>query len=75
MEVAPELFVTSKVIGNNVHIDIIKNDSPMLTVKDMWSENKDFILDPENVMPVVLGSDEIGQSIVMDFCKNLTQSL
>lgn len=69
MEVAPELFVTSKVIGNNVHIDIIKNDSPMLTVKDMWSENKDFILDPENVMPVVLGSDELGQSIVMDFAK------
>ena len=69
IEVKPNLFVTSKVIGNNVHIDIIKNSSPMLTVKDMWSENKDFILDPDNVMPVVLGSDELGQSIVMDFAK------
>lgn len=69
MEVKPNLFVTSKVIGNNVHIDIIKDSSPMLTVKDMWSENKDFILDPDNVMPVVLGSDELGQSIVLDFAK------
>lgn len=69
IEVKPNLFVTSKVIGNNVHIDIIKDSSPMLTVKDMWSENKDFILDPDNVMPVVLGSDELGQSIVMDFAK------
>ena len=69
IEVKPNLFVTSKVIGHNVHIDIIKDSSPMLTVKDMWSENKDFILDPDNVMPVVLGSDELGQSIVMDFAK------
>lgn len=69
IEVKPNLFVTSKVIGHNVHIDIIKDSSPMLTVKDMWSENKDFILDPDNVMPVVLGSDELGQSIVMDFSK------
>lgn len=69
IEVKPNLFVTSKVIGNNVHIDIIKDSSPMLTVKDMWSENKDFILNPDNVMPVVLGSDELGQSIVMDFAK------
>lgn len=69
IEVKPNLFVTSKVIGNNVHIDIIKDSSPMLTVKDMWSENKDFILDPDNVMPVVLGSDELGQSIVTDFAK------
>lgn len=69
IEVKPNLFITSKVIGNNVHIDIIKDSSPMLTVKDMWSENKDFILDPDNVMPVVLGSDELGQSIVMDFAK------
>lgn len=69
IEVKPNLFVTSKVIGHNVHIDIIKDSSPMLTVKDMWSENKDFILDPDNVMPVVLGSDELGQSIVMDFVK------
>lgn len=69
IEVKPNLFVTSKVIGNNVHIDIIKDSSPILTVKDMWSENKDFILDPDNVMPVVLGSDELGQSIVMDFAK------
>ena len=69
VEVKPNLFVTSKVIGHNVHIDIIKDSSPMLTVKDMWSENKDFILDPDNVMPVVLGSDELGQSIVMDFSK------
>jgi hypothetical protein len=69
IEVKPNLFVTSKVIGNNVHIDIIKDSSPMLTVKDMWSENKDFILDPDNVMPVVLGSDELGQSIVVDFAK------
>ena len=69
IEVKPNLFVTSKVIGHNVHIDIIKDSSPMLTVKDMWSENKNFILDPDNVMPVVLGSDELGQSIVMDFAK------
>ena len=69
IEVKPNLFVTSKVIGNNVHIDIIKDSSPMLTVKDMWSENKDFILDPDNMMPVVLGSDELGQSIVLDFAK------
>lgn len=69
IEVKPNLFVTSKVIGHNVHIDIIKDSSPMLTVKDMWSENKEFILDPDNVMPVVLGSDELGQSIVMDFAK------
>ena len=69
IEVKPNLFVTSKVIGHNVHIDIIKDSSPMLTVKDMWSENKDFLLDPDNLMPVVLGSDELGQSIVMDFAK------
>lgn len=69
IEVKPNLFVTSKVIGNNVHIDIIKDSSPMLTVKDMWSENRDFILDPDNMMPVVLGSDELGQSIVLDFAK------
>lgn len=69
IEVKPNLFVTSKVIGHNVHIDIIKDSSPMLTIKDMWSENKEFILDPDNVMPVVLGSDELGQSIVMDFAK------
>lgn len=66
-EVQPNLFVTNKVIGDKVHIDIIKNEMPLLTVKDMWLNNKEFFQDSSNVMPVALGSSELGESIMIDF--------
>lgn len=67
--VAPNVFTTYQVIGGLVHINIIKDKPPLFTVKDVWLENKEFIQNIENVMPVALGSDEFGDSVVVDFYK------
>lgn len=66
-EVAPNVMVTTNVIGGNVHIDILKNEPPKFTVKDVWLSKKEFFTDPIYDMPIALGSDRMGEPIVLDF--------
>lgn len=66
-EVAPNVMVMTKVIGGNVHIDILKNKPPKFSVKDVWSSSTSYIQDPDVAMPVALGSDELGEPIILDF--------
>lgn len=66
-EVAPNVMVTTNVIGGNVHIDILKNEPPKLSVKDVWKSEEGFVTDPTNEMPVALGSDKMGEPVILDF--------
>lgn len=66
-EVAPNVMVMTKVIGGNVHIDILKNKPPKFSVKDVWSSDVDYIRNTDISMPVALGSDEMGEPIFLDF--------
>lgn len=66
-EVAPNVMVMTKEIGGNVHIDILKNEPPSFSVKDVWASDLSFIQNSEVTMPVALGSDEMGKPILIDF--------
>lgn len=67
--VNPNMFATCTIINDVVHIDINKNDTPKFTVKDIWMNNRDTILDSRNEMPVVVGSSPIGEPYIVDMSK------
>lgn len=73
--VNPNLFTTYQEVGSTIYINIIKGTPPMITVKDMWGECKDFVQDVENVMPVMVGVSEFGDPIVLDFAKIYSTAL
>lgn len=62
-------YATYKEFGNTVIITLFKGTSAMITLGDIFPKVKDFILDTKNMIPIVLGVDELGQPIFTDFKK------
>lgn len=63
------VFAKVDTIGAECKITIFNGASAMISLKDMMLQEKDFILDTKNYMPVVLGVDQLGKVIKVDLKK------
>lgn len=64
------VFAKVDTIGEKCKITIFNGESHMISLLDMMKQEEDFIKDPNNHIPVVLGVDQLGHVIKADF-KNL----
>lgn len=61
------LHVRGSTRGTKIDLKVMKKTNVMVSLKDMYSEVSAAILDPSNLMPVVLGLDEYGMAVWKDF--------
>lgn len=63
--------VTSKAepVGSECYITIFTGKSAMISLKDMYNQVEDFMLDSKNYIPIVLGVDTSGKVLKFDFKK------
>ena len=64
------VFAKVDTIGAHCKITIFNGAAAMISLKDMMLQQKDWICDTKNYMPVVLGIDQLGKVITVD-CKKL----
>lgn len=62
-------YATTTEFGNTLIITLFKGTSTMITLGDIFPKVKDFLLDTHNMIPIILGVDELGQPIYTDFKK------
>lgn len=60
------VFGSGHDVANKVFITITKGDTARITVKDAIVNNKDFFTNSDNYMPVCLGIDSSGNTILVD---------
>lgn len=53
-------------VGGNIHITIMKGESAMISVRDLYDNIKKDVLDTGNMIPVVIGVDDQGQEVWRD---------
>lgn len=63
------VFAKVDTIGAECRITIFNGASAMISLKDMMLQEKDFVLDVKNYIPVVLGVDQLGKVIKVDLKK------
>lgn len=63
----PSILVNA--IGKTVKYTVLKGKKPLVSVKDMYRKCADYMLDVENIMPVVWGTDIKGMPFCMDLRK------
>lgn len=59
-------YTKSLVAGSTLYTTIFLGETATVSVKDALAQEKDFILDGENKLPVVMGFDHIGNTIKAD---------
>lgn len=64
-----KVYATAEAVGKNCIFTIFTGETAMISLRDMYKNCKDFILDSDNTIPVVLGVDQQGQVIKCDFRK------
>lgn len=62
-------YAISEVSGDRIYITIFTGNKPVVSLKDGMMAERDFFLDPDNLMPVVFGYDEYGRVLKEDFSK------
>lgn len=61
------VYATTSVSGGYFFINMfICNNPPLITIGDIYSRNKDFIMDVKNKMPLIWGINELGDPITSD---------
>lgn len=65
----PGVYAKADAVGAKCVITIFKGATAMISTKDMILQVEDFFLDSNNYMPVVLGTDQLGNVIHADFKK------
>lgn len=63
----PTVYGMGQVVGNKAYIKIMKGETALITLKDVFMTMKDTILDTKNKMPVIFGVNEEGNVIWKDF--------
>lgn len=61
------VFATTETIMNKCVFTIFTGSSPFIALKDIYKSCEDFVLSRDTVMPIVLGTNELGVPIKMDF--------
>lgn len=64
-----EVYATQVTVGTKCYITIFTGEKALISLKDMYAQCKDFILDTKNYIPVVLGINERGEVITADLKK------
>ena len=54
-------------VGNEIHIKLMKGESVMVSLRDIYATREKDILDLDNKMPVVMGIDIEGEPVIRDF--------
>lgn len=62
----PKMFSKSEFVGKKMITKIFKGKTPMVSVGDVLLKNKDFYLDSDAKIPLILGIDEEGQEVKLD---------
>ena len=65
----PGVYAKADAVGAKCVITIFKGATALISTKDMILQVEDFFLDSNNYMPVVLGTDQLGNVIHADFKK------
>lgn len=68
-EFNPSVYAKFDNIGTDCVITVFTGETAMISLKDMYNNCKDFMLNSDNYMPVVLGIDPSGKVICYDFKK------
>lgn len=68
------IFATSEAVGEECKITVFTGQKPLVSLKDMYNQCKDFLLDSKHLIPVVIGIDETGAVLIADF-KNVESVL
>lgn len=63
----PKVYATADVVGKNCIFTVFTGECAMVSLRDMYSQCKDFMLDTKNVIPVVVGMNPLGKVIKCDF--------
>ena len=61
------VFAKAEVVRKDCIITIFTGKSHMVSLRDMYGQCKDWVLNSKNYMPVVLGINEAGKVIYTDF--------
>ncbi len=61
------IYGVGDVVGNEMHIKLMKGESVMVSLRDIYAVKSETILDMDNKMPVVLGIDIEGDPVIRDF--------
>ncbi len=61
------VYAKADAIGKKCIITVFTGKSAMISVRDMYDNCKDFMLDTKNYMPVVIGVNHMGKVIKTDF--------
>lgn len=62
-------YATTTEFGNTLIITLFKGTSTIVTLGDIFPKVKDFLLDTQNMIPIILGVDELGTPVYTDFKK------
>ena len=64
--VTDKAFIKVDTVGNSCYFSIFTAKSAMVSLKDMMLKVQDRILDTKNMIPVVIGIDQVGTVILTD---------
>ena len=64
-----KVYARAEAIGKNCIFTIFTGETAMISLRDMYKNCKDYILDSDNTIPVVIGVDQQGNVIKCDFRK------
>jgi S-DNA-T family DNA segregation ATPase FtsK/SpoIIIE len=59
-------YTKTVVAGNRIYITIYLGETATVSVKDALIKEKDFFLDTSNRIPVVMGFDQLGETVKVD---------
>lgn len=62
-----KVYAKAETEGRYIHITIFTGETRMVSLHDMMLQVKDYILDTNNYMPVVLGIDQKADVLIYDF--------
>lgn len=62
-----KVYAKAEVVGTKCYISLFTGENALISLKDMYDNCKDFLLDSNHLMPAVLGIDQEGNPITADF--------
>ena len=64
-----DAYALVNTVGTNLYINLFVGGSPMISLGDIYNQEKDFIMNPKVTMPYIWGTDEFGHVLKCDAYK------
>lgn len=71
-EISNAVYANTVTVGKHAYITIFTGENALVSLRDMYNNTKDYILNTDVKMPVVIGIDQKGKVIVTDIKKDDT---